>query len=195
MTLSATTCHATRGMVAGEEAGERPSHVLSKAFREAEPFLRSLAVRLCRHTSDANDLVQDTFERALRSGGGDPPRNPRAWLATILHNLFVDRCRALARRPALEPLTERHAGIASEPYAEARPAWGNATLADIRAALEELDADFRRVYEMHVFEHLSYEEIAGLLHIQRVTVGTRLTRARHQLRAVLRARLGEEAES
>jgi RNA polymerase sigma-70 factor, ECF subfamily len=195
LTWSATTCHATRGMVAGEEAGERPSHVLSKAFREAEPFLRSLAVRLCRNRADANDLVQDTFERALRWGGRDHPRNPRAWLGTILHNLFVDRCRALARRPALEPLSEQHGGLAAEPAGEARPAWGNATLADVRAALEEIDADFRRVYEMHVFEHRSYEEIAASLHIQRVTVGTRLNRARHQLRAVLRARLGEEAES
>ncbi|HWM88927.1 MAG TPA: RNA polymerase sigma factor [Kofleriaceae bacterium] len=182
-------------MVAGEEAGERRSYVLSKAFREAEPFLRSLAIRLCRHASDANDLVQDTFERALRAGSEEPLRNPRAWLATILHNLFVDRCRALARRPPHEPLQERHAVIAIDPADDPRPAWSRMTIADVRAALEHIEPDFRRVYQMHVFEHRSYEEIAATLRIQRVTVGTRLNRARHQLRAVLCERLGEESQS
>jgi RNA polymerase sigma-70 factor (ECF subfamily) len=178
----------------GGEASERPSRALSEAFREAEPLLRAQAVRLCRNLSDANDLVQDTFERALRFSADTPPRNPRAWLATILHHLFVDRCRAQARRPLHEPLSDRHATGSYELAAEPQPAWSLATLDDVRAALEAIDADFRRVYQMHVFEHRSYEEIAAELHIQRVTVGTRLVRARHQLRAVLIQRLGEEPQ-
>ena len=181
-------------MVAGGEAGARPSHALGAAFRDAEPFLRALAIRLCRHPSDASDLVQDTFERALRFCNEDEVRNPRAWLASILHNLFVDRCRALARRPGVESLDERHLACPSEPADEPRPAWSKTTLADLRAALDVIEPDFRRVYEMHVFEQRSYEEIAASLKIQRVTVGTRLNRARHRLRAVLCARLGEEVE-
>ena len=171
--------------------GER-SQDLSQALRDAEPLLRTIANRLCRNASDAKDLVQDTFERALRFGGEHPPRNPCAWLVTILHNLFIDRCRALARRPALEALDEGRATAASEPCESAQPAWSRVTLADVRAALEEIEPDFRRAYEMHVFEQRSYEEIAVSLGLQRVTVGTRLNRARHQLRAVLRRRLGEE---
>jgi RNA polymerase sigma-70 factor (ECF subfamily) len=196
LTPTATNYHASAGLEVEREPGERPGQApraLGEALRAAEPFLRSVALRLCRNGSDAKDLVQDTFERALRSGG-EPPRNPRAWLATILHNLFVDRCRALARRPAPESLDERHTSDAGGHGDEPEPAWSRVTIADVRAALDEIEPGFRRTYELHVFEHRSYDEIAAELRIQRVTVGTRLNRARHQLRAVLHRRLGEESD-
>jgi RNA polymerase sigma-70 factor, ECF subfamily len=168
--------------------GKKRSIPLGDALREAEPFLRALAIRLCRNESDAQDLVQDTFERALRSGHGERLRNPRAWLAAILHNLFIDRCRARGRALVRGTLDEG-AAPAGEPEDDADRAWIDVTLADVRAALAEVGANFRRVYEMHVFEHRSYEQIAAALGISRVTVGTRLNRARHRLRAALCARM------
>ena len=176
----------------GGDPGPRPPRVTDAALREAEPSLRSLARRLCRNDQDARDLVQDTFERALRwDGDGEgSPRNPRAWLASILNNLFIDRCRALARRPAVESLGERALESAAEPDLEPEPAWSRLTIEDIRAALEEIEPEFRRVYEMHVFDRCSYEQIAAVLRIERVTVGTRLTRARRRLRTVLHRRAG-----
>jgi RNA polymerase sigma-70 factor, ECF subfamily len=72
------------------------------------------------------------------------------------------------------------------------PPWSRATMADLRAAMEELEAEQRRAYEMYVFEHRSYQEIAAILHIQRDTVGQRLNRARRHLRDILSKRLGEE---
>jgi RNA polymerase sigma-70 factor, ECF subfamily len=193
LTPSATTCKASHSMMAGGEAGEGWSRVLDKAFREAKPSLRNLAIRLCRNRSDADDLVQDTFLRALRFGGEAALQNPRAWLATILHNIFVDRCRAKARRPSHEPLTDRIA-TESEPFDDKCPAWSRATMTDLHAAVEELEPGQRRVYQMHVFEGLSYDTIAEILRINRVTVGTRLTRARHHLRDILSKLLGEEEE-
>jgi RNA polymerase sigma-70 factor (ECF subfamily) len=177
-------------MAAPGEAAER--HAFDRAFREAEPFLRAVARRLCRNTSDCDDLVQDTFERALRASGA-PPVNSRAWLAAILQNLFIDRCRAVGRRPIHEPLDEHHE-ITAHPASYAiddEPPWSNTTLADIREVLDEVEPEFRRVYEMQVFENRSYEEIAATLRIERVTVGTRLTRARRRLRALLIRRLGQ----
>lgn len=177
-------------MAAPGEAAER--HAFDRAFREVEPFLRAVARRLCRNTSDCDDLVQDTFERALRASGA-PPVNSRAWLAAILQNLFIDRCRAVARQPIHEPLDEHHE-ITAHPAScaiEDEPPWSNTTLADIREVLDEVEPEFRRVYEMQVFENRSYEEIAATLRIERVTVGTRLTRARRRLRALLIRRLGQ----
>lgn len=166
------------------------AHVLRDALREAEPFLRSLALRLCRNEQDARDLVQDTFEHALRAGA--QPANARAYLAVMLKNLFIDRCRKVARRPNVVSLDEQDQEPAM-PELEPMPAWSRASVSDVRAALEEIDPDFRRVYEMHVFEHRPYEEIARTLGIQRLTVGSRLTRARQRLRVILCRRLGEEA--
>src|SRR5262245_25035101 len=83
-----------------------PSAALAILIRDSEPFLYGLARRLCRNEADARDLVQDTFEHALRASVQTFPANPRAWLATIMHNIFIDRCRKTARRPTHQSLDE-----------------------------------------------------------------------------------------
>jgi RNA polymerase sigma-70 factor (ECF subfamily) len=97
----------------------------------------------------------------------------------------------VARRPSVVSLDEQDHEPAV-PELEPMPAWSRTSVGDVRAALEEIDPDFRRVYEMHVFEHRPYDEIARTLGIQRLTVGSRLTRARQRLRAILCRRLGED---
>jgi RNA polymerase sigma-70 factor (ECF subfamily) len=178
-------------MTAGE-AGPQRADALIDSLREAEPLLRSLARRMCRDEHDADDLVQDTFEHALRADVEIARANPRAYLVVILKNLFIDRCRALARQPGVMPLGEQVQHVATAD-STAEPAWSRVSIGDVKAALDEIEADFRRVYEMHVFERRSYEDIARALGIQRLTVGSRLTRARQRLRAVLSRKLGEEA--
>jgi RNA polymerase sigma-70 factor, ECF subfamily len=182
------SCDAER-VTAVEEMGSPGASLLRDALEHAEPFLYSLARRLCRDDSEARDLVQDTFVHALRSGR-PTPTNPRSYLAVILKNLFVDRCRALVGRPDVVRLDEDHDVASGEP--EARPPWERVSVADVHAALTEIDPEFRRVYELHVFEQRSYEEIAHTLGIQRLTVGTRLTRTRQRLRVLLCRMLGEE---
>jgi RNA polymerase sigma-70 factor (ECF subfamily) len=161
---------------------------LAAFLRHAQPFLIDVAKRLCRNDADVLDLVQDTCEHALRRTKLLPD-NPRAWLVTVMHNLFIDRCRASARRPPPRPLDDvLPPPAAPEPVAE--PPWTNITLDQVRAAVEELEPAFRDVYVLHVFEHKSYAAIATQLSIQRLTVGTRLTRARQKLRELLVARHG-----
>ncbi|HUJ61837.1 MAG TPA: RNA polymerase sigma factor [Kofleriaceae bacterium] len=172
---------------AGVDAG------LAAAFEDAEPVLAALARRMCASPADARDLVQDTFERATRQGLPPDLRSARAWLATIMHNLFIDRCRAAARRPAVEPLRE---GIGdAAPAGDPEPAWQKVTLDDLRAAAAQLEPPFREVYELHAFERRSYGDIAARLAIPAVTVGSRLSRARKKLRELLVARLGLEDAS
>src|SRR5262249_29066469 len=82
-------------------------------FRErietAIPALRRYARALTRDTETADDIVQDTLVRALRSEhlfhGGDM----RAWLYTILTNLNRNRLRTLARRPVVSPIKDTDA--------------------------------------------------------------------------------------
>jgi RNA polymerase sigma-70 factor, ECF subfamily len=161
--------------------------------REHQPALYAFALKLCGQPQDANDLVQDTFEKALRADAGGIERgNDRAWLFTVLHHLFIDRYRRRARGP-------QHANIddvdvaAKEP--EAPPAWTALSVDEVRAAMDELDPDFREAYRMHALDGLGYAEIAARLGLPVSTVGTRIMRARRKLRAILQARAPATRES
>jgi RNA polymerase sigma-70 factor (ECF subfamily) len=170
------------------------ARTLNAALADAAPVLTGIAERLCASSTDASDLVQDTLERALHSGLPDHVQNPRAWLATMMHNLFVDRCRAAARRPPHELLDDAHDNVTPLDADDHEPAWSHTTIDDVRDVLETIDPPFREVYRLHTFEGRSYEQIADLLKISRVTVGTRLTRTRKMLRKELVRRLGREVK-
>ena len=144
-----------------QTGGERARLRLEKLLPAYEPGLLDVARHLCGDPSDARDLVQDTFERALRSAELPPSEERlRAWLFTILRNLFLDRCRRLRARAEregpLEPDVEESCP-APEPGPE--PGWATITTDQLSSALGGLKEDFRRVYEMHELEGRSYEEI------------------------------------
>jgi RNA polymerase sigma-70 factor (ECF subfamily) len=151
----------------------------SEAFREgveaAIPALRRYARALTRDTDSADDLVQDTLVRALRSEhlfhGGDI----RKWLYTILTNLNRNRLRSLARRPTTLPIEEHDSGIGG-PEAGAR---------DIERALGSVTEDQRAALMLIVLEGLSYREVADVLGVPIGTVMSRLARARAQIKAYL----------
>ena len=143
--------------------------------------LGSLARKLCGNQPDADDLVQDTIERALRAAPDYAETGKRlAWLATILRNRFIDARRTsraitsddVDQLPAPEPEPVHVAG------------WDHLTHEDVAGAVAQLEEPFRRVYELHV-EGMSYVQIARELGIPTSTVGTRLVRARHKLKEML----------
>jgi RNA polymerase sigma-70 factor (ECF subfamily) len=137
--------------------------------------------------------VQDTFERALRAWDRLPEdANVRAWLVTILNNLFLDRCRRARRAPRVEgsgptPTVE----VASPEHTAPQP-WANVTSAEVRDAVAQLDGDFRRAYELHLAGR-SYRQIAAELGVPTNTVGTRLLRARLKLKRILLRQMGAAA--
>lgn len=149
-----------------------------------------LAERWCGNRADARDLLQDTYERAARQGVPCDLRSPRSWLVAIMHNLFVDRCRAVTRRPTLVPLDDAH-GVRVTASDGGEPTWSRIGLDDIRAALAELAPVHREVFELHVLQAWPYERVAAHMAIRRITVGTRLCRARRKLRDVLARRFAQ----
>ncbi|MBX3159109.1 MAG: RNA polymerase sigma factor [Deltaproteobacteria bacterium] len=156
------------------------------ALREHEAALGALARRLCGNQADADDLLQETYERALRAWDRYADRgNLRSWLATIMNNRFIDRCRRARRIPMAESLDERELA-APEPIAP--PVWANVTAEQVADALGRIGDEFRAVYELHAAGR-SYEEIADALGIPKNTVGTRLIRARRKLKDVLAQRV------
>ena len=152
------------------------------AIAEDVRALVVLARRLCANPADADDLVQDTIERALRAANYVERGAKKGWLATILRNQFRD----YHRGARLEPVPLGSIDHAPTPEREEMPAWKRIDDSEVAAALAQLEPGFRQVYTLHA-RGWSYAEIATELAIPVNTVGTRLTRARTKLKLLLRA--------
>ncbi|HTP96189.1 MAG TPA: RNA polymerase sigma factor [Burkholderiales bacterium] len=146
------------------------------------PRLRRYARALTGDAESADDLVQDTVERALvKFALWQQGTDLRAWLFTIMHNLFVNQLRL------------RRTDVTGDDI-EDIPVRGGETdhleVSDLDSALQRLPGEQREVLLLVALEQLSYQETATLLEIPIGTVMSRLSRARARLRAVL-ARSGE----
>lgn len=145
---------------------------------ELIPRLRRYARALAGDRASADDLVQDTLERAwsklhLYRRGTDL----RAWLFTVMHNVHVNRVRAA--RPT-DPLDEGMPELAT------RAAQGDAlAVRDLDRAIARLPEEQRAVLLLVSLEDMSYEETAQTLAIPIGTVMSRLSRAREKLRAMM----------
>jgi len=150
--------------------------------------LLARANALTRRPADAWDLLQDTLERALtRIPATLPPDKVRAWLYAIMQNLYLDRCRAQARRKYV-PLDDDTLICAPEEHAEA-DGWQALGLDVIRRCVNELDPRLRGAYELCVEQGLSLSSAAAHLGVPSPTVGTRVHRARKRLRILLEQRV------
>jgi RNA polymerase sigma factor (sigma-70 family) len=145
---------------------------------ELIPRLRRYARALTGDRSRADDLVQDTLERAwaklhLYRRGTDL----RAWLFTVMHNVYVNRVRATR---TTDPLDEEMPELAQ------RASQGDALVVrDLDRALARLPEEQRAVVLLVALEDMSYEQVARALDIPIGTVMSRLSRAREKLRGMM----------
>jgi RNA polymerase sigma-70 factor, ECF subfamily len=167
--------------------------------RDAIPYLDALysaALRYTRNSTDAEDLVQETFAKAFASFHQfEPGTNLRAWLYRILTNSYINRYRQQQRRPqevsadAVGPdgdefsLYERIAGTAA-PAAEAQVLEA-LTDQEVKDALASLPEQFRIAVYLADVEGFSYAEIADIMGSPIGTVMSRLHRGRAALQAAL----------
>jgi RNA polymerase sigma-70 factor (ECF subfamily) len=142
------------------------------------PRLRRYARALTHNVAWADDLVQDTLERALRRRWlFRTSSNLTAWLFTILYRLYLND--VARRRDALR--------AAEEDMPESGMSEDMALQLDVRQALAQLSAEHRAVIVLVGLEQLSYKEAADVLGVPLGTVMSRLARARNQLRSALSA--------
>jgi RNA polymerase sigma-70 factor (ECF subfamily) len=151
----------------------------------AIPRLRRYARVLTGESSRADDLVQETLARAwekrrLWAAGTDL----RAWLFTIMHNVFVNQ-RATSRRDSMHvSLDDEDNGVSRELSVRSNQA-SRVELAEVVRELSRLPTEQREVLVLAAVEELRYEEIATALAIPIGTVMSRLSRAREKLRRAL----------
>jgi RNA polymerase sigma-70 factor (ECF subfamily) len=174
-------------------ASEQPSPLVAAYFSNRQAIQRFLAARV-GDRQEAEDLVQELF---LKLEGVVPPpdlRDPVSYLFRMALNLARDKRRERQRAQAREgdwadtrTMTSGTEAIDDSSSAEA--AYGaKQRIAAIRAALDELSPQCRRVFVLHKFEDLSHEEVARRAGISRSTVEKHM----HTALKHLIARLGRD---
>jgi RNA polymerase sigma-70 factor (ECF subfamily) len=160
----------------------------ARALAELLPDLHRHARRIFRDENDAQDLIQDTYERAVRAFAQfRPGTNLRAWVYTIMVRRSQDLFRARRARPHTDfdpdQLASPEASIEAQEAQECQ--WSQVSDQQFQEAVAELPKRFRQVFELHAVNHLPYQDIALRLDIPINTVASRLKRAREKLRKKL----------
>lgn len=144
------------------------------------PRLRRFAASLTGNMPDADDLVQDTVERALRNlHRWKPGTRLDSWMYRIAQNIWIDAVRARRVRAAVNANPPEEALA----FDGARAAEAKLSFADTCRALGELPEEQRAVVALVLIEGLAYREAAEILEIPIGTVTSRLARARETLTA------------
>ena len=142
------------------------------------PALRRYARALTGDAWAADDLVQDTLERACRKWLlWRSDSNLRAWLFSLMHNLYLNQRRGLLPVQALD----EHA-LAALAAPEGTP---DELAIDLDRCLQRLPADQRAVLLLVTLEDMGYAEVARVLQIPLGTVMSRLSRARARMRELM----------
>jgi|SRR5579864_6124067 len=166
-------------------------HSTSARFEElAVPLfdqLYNFARWLTQDTAEAEDVVQETYAKALKGFASfQPGTNFRAWMYRILRNSF------LSSRTGLKiavPLDEEEEGAPAETATPESILLEQADRETVQQALGELPVHFREILLLCEVEEMSYAEIAETLGVPAGTVMSRLFRARKALRKLLRERI------
>jgi len=142
------------------------------------PRLRRFAVSLTGNMTDADDLVQDTMERALRNlHRWQADTRLDSWMYKIAQNLWIDTVRARRVRATVPGEVAEDAAITDG----VRTAEARLTFADTCRALAVLPEEQRVVVSLVLIEGLSYRDTADILELPIGTVTSRLARAREAL--------------
>lgn len=165
----------------------------SAATLEFLDALYGASLRLTRNADRAQDLVQDTYLKAIRARGRfSTGTNLKAWLYTILHNTWRNRQRDGARSRVSFDSTVVEEASEGARLGPAGQVESPETLllraeldADLQQALDTLPESFREVVWLRDVDELSYQEIAAVLEVPIGTVMSRLSRGRKQLFALL----------
>ena len=147
--------------------------------------LRAFACYLTKNRDDADDLLQETYYRALSNHEKfTEGTNIKAWLFTIMKNIFINNYRRKSRREKVIDNTEDQLILNSAPSRPGNQAEMNLLVANIETTIEELDELYRRPF-LKQYEGYKYQEIADDMGLPIGTVKSRIFFARKLLKEAL----------
>lgn len=167
---------------AGKETGTYKGADFADQLCQHIPALRVYARALSRNVVDADDLVQDCLVKAMeKSHLWRAGSNLKAWLFTILRNLFINKYRRTRARPVKVSFDDHYEEQLGANPLDEKPA----TMHQISRALYGLPDEQREVVVLVIMHGLSYEEASEIAEVPLGTVRSRLSRARASLRLAL----------
>jgi RNA polymerase sigma factor (sigma-70 family) len=159
------------------------SQLVTKFSYSLKPF----ALSLTRDMEDAKDLLQETVYRALSSQDKyTEGTNLKAWLYTIMKNIFINNYRRKIKRNTIIDSTEDQFYInSSDSTVTLNRGESNMVMVDITTEIDRLTEDYRTPFLMH-YQGFKYHEIADHLTLPIGTVKSRIHFARKELKRKLR---------
>lgn len=147
----------------------------------------NLARLLMRNSQDAEDVVQESYLRALRSFSGFRGESSRAWLLAIVRNTCFTWMRSNRERADQTEFREEiHAVAAATPETQSLSRERSDA---VSRCIQQLPTDFREAIILRELQQMSYREIAEITGVPSGTVMSRLARARSRLASCLKIRL------
>lgn len=145
-------------------------------------LLHSFAYNLTKNVEDAKDLYQETTFRALSNRDKfQPDTNFKAWMFTIMKNIFINNYRKKVKANTILDTTDNQFYLNSGSHATGNAAEGGILMKELNAMIAGLDDSIRIPFLMH-YEGFKYQEIADELALPLGTVKSRIFFARKELK-------------
>jgi len=169
-----------------QRAAAQDREAFSQLYDRFSTLVFSLAMRMLRAQSDAEDLLQEVFMQVWRQAASYSQErgSPEAWIVNIARSRAIDKLRSIRRRDKSFVLTDDPAGAESPDNVESTVGDSESKLA-MNSALANLPEAQRKVLELAYFSGLSQTEIAEQLKEPLGTVKTRMRAGIQRLRGML----------
>lgn len=160
-------------------------------FIKLESSLRSFAYNLTKNEEDAHDLYQETALRAVSNREKfNPGTNFKAWLFTIMKNIFINNYRKKVKKNTIIDSTENMYFLNSGSVVISNDAGANILMNELNKMINSLEDSIRVPFMKH-FEGFKYQEIADELELPLGTVKSRIFFARKALKQKIKAHYGD----
>lgn len=154
-------------------------------FNQMTALLNAFAYNLTKNSEDAKDLYQETAFRALTNRDKfRPGTNFKAWLFTIMKNIFINNYRKKVKANTIMDTTENLYYINSGSVVISNKAESNIMMKELTRMIEDLDDSIKIPFVMH-YQGFKYQEIADQLDLPLGTVKSRIFFARKELKELI----------
>jgi RNA polymerase sigma-70 factor (ECF subfamily) len=170
-----------------QQVAQRDREAFSQLYDSCSSLVFSLAMRMLKVRSDAEDLLQEVFVQIWRQASNYSPErgSPEAWIINIARSRAIDKLRSIRRMEQSFVLTDDPARAESSDNVENSAAESESKMA-MSSALINLPEAQRRVLELAYFDGLTQSEIAARLNQPLGTVKTRMRAGIQRLREIVK---------